>query len=79
MGCREAGQEPPPGPTPPGPLSGALVPPLGRKREAKERDHEPRDLGVEKEPEEDQGSALFLPTGSLIRGFGAEGLPPNKA
>ena len=49
-GCRGAGQEPPPGPTPLGPLPRALEPPLGRKREAKGRGHEPRDFKAEKEP-----------------------------
>lgn len=38
-----------------------------------------QETGAEKEPEEDQGSALFLPMGSLMRGFGAEGLPASKA
>lgn len=50
-GCRGAGQEPPPGPTPLGPLPPALEPPLGRKREAKGRGHEPRDFKAEKEPQ----------------------------
>lgn len=50
-GCRGAGQEPPPGPTPPGPLPLGLEPPLGRKREAKGRGHEPRDFKVKKEPQ----------------------------
>lgn len=81
--CRGAGQEPPPGPKPPGPLPQTLEPPLGRKREAKGRGHEPRDIGANKEPqvpevEEDLGFLPLPAEQETEEALGTEGLPQAR-